>query len=72
VLEVLNHTDTRAIIIVQGVPIGWVASGERARFAGFNPGVYRVGALRPLGILRMSPRPVRIPGTLTLGRPRSL
>jgi hypothetical protein len=72
VLEVFNHTDTRAIIIVQGVPIGWVASGERARFAGFNPGVYRVGALRPLGILRMPPRPVRIPGTLSLGRPRSL
>jgi hypothetical protein len=72
VLEVLNHTDTRSIIIVQGVPIGWVGAGQRARFAGFSPGLYRVGALRPLGILRMPPRPVRIPGTLSLGRPRTL
>lgn len=70
VLEVSNNTDTRAIIIVQGVPIGWVAAGERARFSGFTPGLYRVGALRPLGILRMPPRPIRIPGTLALGRPQ--
>jgi hypothetical protein len=69
-LEVANNTDTRAIIIVQGVPIGWVASGTRATFAGFTPGLYRVGALRPLGILRMPPKPVAIPGTLTLGRPQ--
>jgi len=69
-LEVANYTDTRAIIIVQGVPIGWVAAGERARFTGFVPGLYRIGALRPLGILRMPPRPVRIPGSLALGRPQ--
>jgi hypothetical protein len=69
-LEVANHTDTRAIIVVQGVPIGWVAAGERASFGNFAPGLYRVGALRPLGILRMPPRPIRIPGTLALGRPQ--
>ncbi len=67
-LEVINNTDTRAIVIVQGVPIGWVAANERARFDGFDAGVYRVGAIRPLGILRMAPRPVQIPGTLVLGR----
>jgi hypothetical protein len=68
-LEVFNHTDTRAIIIVQGVPVGWVAAGARARFEGFDAGLYRVGAIRPLGILRMPPRPVEIPGTLVLGKP---
>jgi hypothetical protein len=55
---------------VQGVPIGWVASGARATFSGFTPGLYRIGALRPLGILRMPPRPVHIPGSLVLGRPQ--
>lgn len=70
-LEVANFTDTRAIIVVQGVPIGWVEAGARARFDGFTPGLYRVGALRPLGILRMPPRPVQIPGSLTLGRARA-
>lgn len=69
-LEVTNATDTRAIIIVQGVPIGWVAAGARATFTGFTPGLYRVGALRPLGILRMPPKSMTIPGSLTLGRLR--
>jgi hypothetical protein len=68
-LEVVNYTDTRAILIAQGVPIGWVAAGQRAVFDGFAPGLYRIGAIRPLGILRMAPKAMLIPGKLVLGKP---
>lgn len=71
-LEVVNHTDTRAIVIVQGVPIGWLEAGVRATFEGFVPGLYRIGAIRPLGILRLSPKPISIPGTLLIGRPAKI
>ena len=68
-LLVENRTDTRAIVIAQGVALGWVDPGERLRVEGLRPGYYRVGAIRPLGILRMPPRQVRVPGTLTIGGP---
>jgi hypothetical protein len=67
-LTIDNHTDTRAIVVVQGVAVGWINAGERLRIEGFAPGDYRVGAIRPLGILRMPVRLVRIPGELVIGR----
>jgi hypothetical protein len=70
-LLVDNGTDTRAIVIAQGVPVGWVDAGQSLRIDGFNPGMYRVGAIRPLGILRMAPKLVRIPGQLVIGRARA-
>lgn len=71
-LHVTNQTDTRAIVLVQGVPVGWVDAGQSLRIDGFTPGYYRVGAIRPLGVLRMPPRSVRIPGDLVIGRVRTL
>lgn len=71
-LDVDNRAgDTRVIVVVDGVPIGWVNAGAQARFEGLRVGTHRVGALRPLGVVRASPRALRIPGQLTLGRPRT-
>lgn len=67
-LVVENQTNTRAIVIAQGAAVGWVESGERLRVEGFTPGWYRIGAIRPLGVLRMPPRLFRVPGTLVIGR----
>jgi hypothetical protein len=69
-LLVDNYTDTRAVLIAQGVAIAWIDSGQSLRIDGFNPGSYLIGAIRPLGILRMTPKLVRIPGELAIGRPR--
>ncbi len=67
-LEVENLTPARAIVVVSGVPIGWVRPHARVRFAGFTPGFYRVVASRPLGQPLMNPTLVHIPGNLRFGR----
>jgi hypothetical protein len=66
----VNHTSTRIIVIAEGVPVAWVDAGSRGRYPGFRPGRYRVGALRPLGGLRLAPRLFDLPGTAVFGRPR--
>jgi hypothetical protein len=66
----VNHTSTRIIVIVEGVPVAWVDAGSRGDYQGFRPGRYRVGALRPLGGLRLAPRLFDLPGTAVFGRPR--
>lgn len=70
-LLIQNHSDTRAIILVQGVAVAWVAAGASLSIDGFTSGLYRVGALRPLGVLRVQPRIMPIPGTLTIGSLRA-
>jgi hypothetical protein len=67
-LRVENRTDTRAIVLVQGVAVGWVDAGQSLRVDGFAAGHYRVGAIRPLGVLRMPPKLRRIPGELVIGK----
>jgi hypothetical protein len=67
-LVVENLSNARALIIAQGVPVGWVDAGSTLSVAGFAPGWYRIGAVRPLGILRMPPKLFRVPGQLTIGR----
>lgn len=70
-LEVDNGAgDTRVIVLVDGVPIGWVNAGGRARFEGLRVGTHRIGALRPLGVVRAGARALRIPGRLAIGRSR--
>jgi len=66
-LIVENRTDTRAIVLAQGVAVGWVDAGRSVRIDGFTPGFYRIGAIRPLGVLRLPPRLVRVPSTLVIG-----
>jgi hypothetical protein len=66
-LVVSNLSPTRVLMIAQGVPLGWVDAGDTLTVGGFAPGYYRVGGVRPLGILRMPPKLIRIPGEITLG-----
>jgi len=67
-LRVHNNSVTRVVLLAQGVPIAWVDAGESFDIVGLSPGTYRVGALRPLGLLRMAPREVQVPGELKIGR----
>jgi hypothetical protein len=66
-LVIDNHTDARAIMLMQGVPVAWVEGGGRVSIDGLRPGTYSVGAIRPLGILRMPPRLLRVPGEVVMG-----
>ena len=63
-----NRPDTRVVLLAQGVPIAWVDAGQTAAIEGLSPGRYRIGALRPLGILRMAPKLIEVPGELRIGR----
>jgi hypothetical protein len=67
-LVVENRSSSRVLIIAQGVPVGWVDAGSTLPITGFAPGWYRIGAVRPLGILRMPPKLIRVPSQLTIGR----
>ena len=67
-LEFVNNTATSVLVLVGGTVIGWVDAESRGRFGDFSPGRYNVGAVRPLGVLRMAPKLRAIPGSVTLGR----
>jgi hypothetical protein len=67
-LVVENRTDTRAVVIAGGVALGWVDAGATLRVDGLRAGFYRVGAFRPLGILRTAPKLVHVPGELVIGK----
>lgn len=67
VLRVSNPGATRALVVVAGVPIGWLQPGAAGEFGGFNPGYYRLAWIRPYGDYRALPAPFAIPGELALG-----
>lgn len=67
-LVVENVSNARVLLIMQGVPIGWIDAEATMTVPGLQPGWYRTGAVRPLGVLRMPPKLLRVPGTLTIGR----
>jgi hypothetical protein len=66
-LRVTNDLNTGAMVIVNGLAMGWVGSGGELLFKGFPAGRYRIGAIRPLGRLCHGPRMMTLPGALTLG-----
>jgi hypothetical protein len=66
-LRVTNHGSARTLIVVSGVPVGWLQPEAAGEFSGFNPGHYRVGWMRPYGQFSLLPQPFAIPGALTLG-----
>jgi hypothetical protein len=66
-LRVTNHGAARTLVVVSGVPVGWLQPGAAGEFSGFNPGHYRVGWLRPYGQFALLPAPFVIPGELSLG-----
>jgi hypothetical protein len=66
-LRVVNHGSTRALVVVSGVPIGWLQPEAAGEFSGFNPGYYRVAWLRPYAQSAPLPAPFLIPGELSFG-----
>jgi hypothetical protein len=68
-LVVINDGRSRVIVVVGGVPIGWVDRGARVTFAGLKErGIYRLGAMRPLGLPALTARSITLPATLSLER----
>jgi hypothetical protein len=67
-LVVENRSNARVLIVAQGVPVGWIDADSTLSIPGFTPGWYRIGAVRPLGILRMPPKLIRVPGQLMIGK----
>lgn len=67
-LVVRNDGDARALIVIEGAPVGWLEAGEQATFELPMAGMYRLGAMRPLGSAVLREKRVRVPGELTLAR----
>jgi hypothetical protein len=68
-LQFVNHTSTKVIVILEGIPVAWVDAYSEGLFSGFHPGRYRIGAVRPFGGQLFSPKTVDLPGTFAIGRP---
>jgi hypothetical protein len=67
VLRARNHARARMLVVVQGVPLGWLQPGAAAEFNGFTPGYYRVGSARPFAQYSANANPLLIPGDLSIG-----
>lgn len=65
-LRVQNESPTRALVLAQGVLIGWVDSGAAAEFVGLSRGSYEVSAIRPLGAIVARARDATVPGSVRL------
>jgi hypothetical protein len=63
---VVNDLAVRAVITVDGAPVGWLDPRTETRFEGFVAGRYRIAGLRPLGTLAWHPREVDLPATIRL------
>jgi hypothetical protein len=66
-IAVDNRTPMRLVIIVQGLPLGWVKPQTSGRFLGLEPGYYKIAALRSSGLLVMPPVLTRVPADLHFG-----
>ena len=65
-LEVVNGSEARVVVTVEGIAVGWVDPGASGLFVGLRPGLYRVAALRPLGAVVIRPRVVDVPARTTI------
>jgi hypothetical protein len=65
---VRNDGPCRNVVVVNGVPIGYVDAGATGHFRAVMAGVYRIGAMRPLGWVTLGADPVVVPGALRLPR----
>jgi hypothetical protein len=69
-LEVVNRSEARILVIVDGVAVGFVGPSETGSFGSVADGVHDVAAMRPLGAVVMRPREVIVPGRTILRAPR--
>lgn len=67
VLRAENRGLTRMLLVVQGVAVAWLQPRAAVEFKGFNPGYYRVSAVRPYAQNAAIPNPMLIPGELQVG-----
>jgi hypothetical protein len=65
-MELVNESEARVVVTVEGVAIGWVDAGASGLFVGLTPGHYRVAAFRPMGAVVIRPRAVQVPGRTVL------
>lgn len=65
-LTLVNRSATRLIITIEGVVAGWVDAGARVVLHGLRPGIYEVGAIRPLGAVVQRRRAMAVPGTYSI------
>lgn len=72
VFQAINEGAARALVMVQGIPLGWLLPGARMEALGLKSGCYRMGALRPFGVPIEKPGRVCVPGSMVLGRGRAL
>jgi hypothetical protein len=64
--EIINQESVRIIVAVEGAPLAWVQPGGSVSVEGLRPGVYRFGALRPMGSIALRYRLTSVPGELTI------
>jgi hypothetical protein len=69
-LRFVNNTSTSVMVVVEGLPMGWVGSESEGVFGGLTPDHYRIGAVRPLGSLCHGPRTLSLPSSVVMGKPR--
>lgn len=68
VFEARNDGPSRALVMVQGIALGWLPPGTAFEAIGLRPGCYRMGVLRPFGAPIRKPERVCVPGTLLIER----
>jgi hypothetical protein len=64
--DLVNQSDTRVIVLVDGVAVGWVDGASTGRLVGLAPGMHEIAAMRALGAVVMRPRDVVVPGRTIL------
>ncbi|MFW6052079.1 MAG: hypothetical protein ACODAU_12955 [Myxococcota bacterium] len=67
-LVVRNEGSARALVIVEGVPVRWLETDEAVTLRLPVAGIYRVGAMRPLGSAVLLETRTRAPGEVVLER----
>lgn len=61
-----NRGRARAIVLVRGVPMGWLDAGATMDLSGLLPGRYTIGAIRPLGTLALRAKRLDVPAYVGL------
>lgn len=65
-LRIRNRGRARAIITINGAPAGWANVGSTIEIVGLRPGIYSVGAMRPMGLQTSQQRNIKVPAILSI------
>ena len=67
-LQILNRGRARAIVTINGTPVGWLNVGASIDILGLRPGIYSVGAMRPMGLQTSQQRNIKVPAKISIPR----